>query len=163
MSLEERMPMLRELTSLTGGADARMDQENLLESLRHQFNYQVIYDCITALSMGACRLPAEDNVSIGEGFVSARLAGLHSIEVHDADSHSFRNAIFEVGGLDPELLLTEVAPKALSQAKYGGFVASLLLDKDSGVFLLKVKEDISDQSPIAFTMESGGETFVLED
>ena len=156
------MPMLKEMTALTGGENPRADQINLLSALKYQYNYGALFGVLSDFCERAGLDPLED-VEVHEGFVSEKLARENGLEVQDEDSFTFRNLVFGIRSGDPEAFMTEaVAPVMAEGCSFSCFIKSVRLDKESGLFLMKMKQKYTDDTPFVLEIEEGGEVFVLE-
>jgi hypothetical protein len=138
--MEERKPYLKALTSVTCGENEIVDQKNLMESLMFHKNYRIFSEFLLILKE---KLKL-DEIEIAEGFVSKLLSVKYNFEVHDEDSFFFRNLIFKDTIKDSEELFNEII-EILNSFSFKKNIKSLLLDKDSGFLLLKLKSKEDDE------------------
>ena len=137
---DERRPFLKRMTAITEGVSPDVDSRNMIESLYFLFNYGVAESLLmTILDAYDDILP--DHISFAEGFVSKKIAESEGMEVHDEDSHEFRNVIFTIEGVDLRWLMDEVISDLVSKSPYKGYLQSITLDVDSGWVLIKIKPD----------------------
>jgi hypothetical protein len=136
---ETRLPFLKRLTAITDGGGGELDRMNLLYSLEYFENYARMAEFLSWFTL-ALGLEADD-VEIGEGFKSQEIhENVEPLEMHDADSHQFRNLIFSVSKYEPADLLAW-AETRVSDFEMERYVQSLHLDAESGFFLLKLVPD----------------------
>jgi len=153
MSLNERMPLLKDLTSLTAGEDEILDETNLLYSLKYQFSYQVISEFLIEFC-NFNNLDIDKNLIILEGFVDKSL--LEDLDTNKrTENHisSFRSVIFEIDGSNYSTKdFMEDINLVVQNCTKGSFIEKIRLVKDK-YFIIFVKENILDKTDVIYEIE----------
>jgi len=145
--IKNRVPFLKELTTLSNAledVDDDVESTNFLESLDHLSKYIVFNDFLTAF-LDYFDLVEED-VEIGEGFVSREICEEYELEPTTEEVHEFNSILFRCEKI--ALSTKKVLAVLDEMVYYKELMKSIEIDVSSGWIQVIINEDSMDECKV---------------